>query len=275
MSEKRVGLVGCGTIGSHLATAIDSNKIPGASLVALFDVEQASAERLRRQLKHKPTSHNDFASFLQSGIDLVVEAASQEAVRTFAIQSVDSGKDLMLMSVGALADGALREELFLKAREAGTRIYVPSGAIAGIDAIRAVKDLIQEIVLTTTKSPASLAGAPFFERSGLKAETISERTVIYSGNASEAVRLFPANVNVAAVLSLAGIGPDKTKVRIVADPAATTNRHEISAKGSFGEIQVVVNNVPSPGNPKTSYLAVLSAIECLRSICEDSVRIGS
>ncbi|HJS82210.1 MAG TPA: hypothetical protein VJ742_05170, partial [Nitrososphaera sp.] len=164
MSEKRVGLVGCGTIGSHLATAIDSNKIPGASLVALFDVEQASAERLRRQLKHKPTSHNDFASFLQSGIDLVVEAASQEAVRTFAIQSVDSGKDLMLMSVGALADNALRDALFSKALEAGTRIYVPSGAIAGIDAIRAVKDLIQEIVLTTTKSPASLAGAPFFEQ---------------------------------------------------------------------------------------------------------------
>jgi aspartate dehydrogenase len=130
-------------------------------------------------------------------------------------------------------------------------------------------------MLTTTKSPKALAGAPFFETSKIKLDDITKSTVIYEGTAAEAVRAFPANVNVAAVLSLAGIGVDKTKVRIVADPQATTNQHEIAASGSFGEIIITVNNVPSPGNPKTSFLAVLSAIECLRAICEDGMRIGS
>ncbi len=106
-------------------------------------------------------------------------------------------------------------------------------------------------------------------------ENITRVTEIYEGSAAEAVKLFPANVNVAAVLSLAGIGVEKTKVRILADPEATTNQHEIVATGSFGEIKIRVNNVTAPGNPKTSFLAVLSAIECLRSICEDGMRIGS
>jgi aspartate dehydrogenase len=152
---------------------------------------------------------------------------------------------------------------------------VPTGAIAGIDSIRSVKHLLESVTLTTTKNPKALAGAPFFETSKVKLEDIAKRTVVYEGPASEAVRAFPANVNVAAVLSLAGIGVDKTQVRIVADPAAATNQHEIIATGSFGQIHIIVNNVPSPGNPKTSFLAVLSAIECLRSICDDGMRIGS
>ena len=154
-------------------------------------------------------------------------------------------------------------------------MYVPSGAIAGIDAIRSVKHLLDSVTLTTTKSPKALAGAPFFETSKIKLDSITKSTAIYEGTAAEAVRKFPANVNVAAVLSLAGIGADKTRVKIVADPQSTMNQHEIVAAGSFGEIIVRVNNVPSPGNPKTSFLAVLSAIECLRSICDDYMRIGS
>ncbi|HEY8139782.1 MAG TPA: aspartate dehydrogenase domain-containing protein, partial [Nitrososphaera sp.] len=131
------------------------------------------------------------------------------------------------------------------------------------------------ITLTTTKNPKALAGAPFFNTSEIKCESIASRSVIYEGPAAEAVRAFPANVNVAAVLSLAGIGPEKTRVKIVADPSVTTNQHEILATGSFGDMRISVNNVPSPGNPKTSYLAILSAIECLRSICSDGLRIGS
>jgi aspartate dehydrogenase len=182
---------------------------------------------------------------------------------------------MMIMSVGALADSGFLAELLQAAAKKGCRIYVPTGAIAGIDAIRSVRHLLDSVTLTTTKSPKALAGAPFFETSKIKLDDITKSTVIYEGAAAEAVRAFPANVNVAAVLSLAGIGVDKTRVRIVADPQATTNRHEIAAAGSFGEIKIAVNNVPSPGNPKTSFLAVLSAIECLRSICDDGMRIGS
>ncbi len=275
MPEKKVGLVGCGTIGSQLAMAVDSGKVANASLVSLFDVVENNAQGLKSKMRGKPSAYSDFDRFISSDIDIVVEAASQEAVRKFGKMILRAGKDLMVMSVGALADRAFLSELLQAASENGSRIYVPTGAIAGIDAVRSVRHLLESVTLTTTKSPKALAGAPFFETSKIKLDKITERTVIYEGAASDAVKAFPANVNVAAVLSLAGIGADKTKVRIVADPVATTNQHEIVATGSFGEIRIAVSNVPSPGNPKTSFLAVLSAIECLRSICDDGMRIGS
>jgi len=275
MPKKRVGLVGCGTIGSQLAIAVDAGKVPNASIVSLFDTVEGSAQSLKSKLQGSPATYSDFAKFVTSDIDIVIEAASQDAVRKIGNAILESGKDLMVMSVGALADKIFLSELLLTASKKRRRIYVPTGAIAGIDAIRSVRHLLESVTLTTTKSPKALAGAPFFETSNVKLDAIAKSTVVYEGPASEAVRAFPANVNVAAVLSLAGIGVDKTKVRIVADPAATTNQHEIVAKGGFGKLRITVNNVPSPGNPKTSFLAVLSAIECLRSICDDGMRIGS
>jgi aspartate dehydrogenase len=275
MPKKKVGLLGCGTIGSQLAVAVDSDKIANASLVSLFDMAEGNLQSLKAKLHSSPGAYSDFGSFLASGTDIIVEAASQDAIRTFGKQVLEAGKDLMVMSVGALADRAFLAELLQAASRKGCRIYVPTGAIAGIDAIRSVRHLLDSVTLTTTKSPKALAGAPFFETSKVRLEDISKSTVIYEGAAADAVRAFPANVNVAAVLSLAGIGVDRTKVRIVADPKTTTNQHEISATGSFGKLKITVNNVPSPGNPKTSFLAVLSAIECLRSICDDGMRIGS
>jgi len=275
MPTKKVGIVGCGTIGSQLAVAVDSDKIANASLVALFDISETNLQNLKEKLHSNPGTHSDFGTFLASGADIVVEAASQDAIRTFGKLVLEAGKDIMIMSVGALADKDFLAELLQIAARKGCRIYVPTGAIAGVDAIRSIRHLLDSVMLTTTKNPKALAGAPFFEKSKIKLEEITKSTVVYEGTAAEAVLAFPANVNVAAVLSLAGIGADKTKVRIVADPQATTNQHEISAAGSFGEIRITVNNLPSPGNPKTSFLAVLSAIECLRSICDDGMRIGS
>lgn len=275
MPEKKVGIVGCGTIGSQLAMAVDSDKIANASLVALFDIAEGNLQNLKSKLHSSPEAYSDFGRFLASGADIVIEAASQDAVRTFGRAVLEAGKDMMVMSVGALADSGFLAELLQLSAKKGCRIYVPTGAIAGIDAIRSVRHLLDSVTLTTTKNPKALAGAPFFETSKIKLDDVTKSTVIYEGSAAEAVRAFPANVNVAAVLSLAGIGADKTKVRIVADPQATTNQHEIAATGSFGEIKITVNNVPSPGNPKTSFLAVLSAIECLRSVCGDGIRVGS
>lgn len=268
---KRVGIIGCGTIGGQLALAVDAGQVKNAVLVSLFDIVKGSARNLSGKLKSSPKAHDDFDGFMSQDCDVVVEAASQDAARKFAKPVLDAGRDLLIMSVGALADGQLLASL----QSSRGRIYIPTGAIAGIDAIRAVKHLLDSVTLTTTKAPKALAGAPFFETSEIKLDKIVERTVIYEGPAADAVRKFPANVNVAAVLSLAGIGFDKTKVRIVADPAFTTNQHEIAATGSFGKFQFTVNNVPSPGNSKTSYLAVLSAIECLRSVCDGGMRIGS
>jgi aspartate dehydrogenase len=277
MPKKNVGLIGCGTIGTHLALAIESRSIANASLMGLFDVVDSNAKSLKSKLKSSPEVHRDFKSLIDSPADIIIEAASQEAVRKFGKPIIDASKDLMIMSVGALADTTFLAELLDQAaiRKGSGKIYVPTGAIAGIDAIRSVKHLLDSITLTTTKSPKALAGAPFFATREINLDIITKVTEIYEGPATEAVKLFPANVNVAAVLSLAGIGADKTKVRVLVDPHATTNQHEIVATGRFGDIKITVNNVTTPGNPKTSFLAVLSAIECLRSICDDTLRIGS
>lgn len=277
MPKKIVGLVGCGTIGTHLALAIDSRSIANASLMGLFDVVDHNAKKLKSKLMSSPEVHSDFKSLIDSPVDIIIEAASQEAVRKFGKPIINAGKDLMIMSVGALADTSFLAELLDQPaiRQGRSKIYVPTGAIAGIDAIRSVKHLLDSITLTTTKSPKALAGAPFFATRDIDLDVITKLTEIYEGPAAEAVKLFPVNVNVAAVLSLAGLGADKTKVRVLVDPHATTNQHEIVATGGFGDIKITVNNVTAPGNPKTSFLAVLSAIECLRSICDDALRIGS
>jgi aspartate dehydrogenase len=277
MPKKTIGLMGCGTIGTHLAMAIDSGRVANASVTGLFDIVDGNSRALKTRLKSTPQVYDNFYRFVDSTADIIIEAASQQAVKNFAKRIIESGKDLMVMSVGALADTLFLAELLqlTPIRNGQSKIYVPSGAIAGIDAIRSVRHIADSISITTKKSPKALAGAPFFTARNVSLDNITKVTEIYEGSAVEAVKLFPANVNVAAVLSLAGIGVEKTMVRILADPEATTNQHEIVATGSFGEIKISVNNVTAPGNPKTSFLAVLSAIECLRSICEDGIRIGS
>ncbi len=277
MPKKNVGLLGCGAIGTQLALAIDSGNIANASLAGVFDIAINNAKSLKSKLTSNPELHRDFDRLINSSADIIIEAASQQAVRDFGKPIIEANKDLMIMSVGALADTAFLAELLelAAATKGRSRIYVPTGAIAGIDAIRSVRNILDSLTLTTTKSPKALTGAPFFEKSKISLDTITKVTAIYEGSATEAVKLFPANVNVAAVLSLAGIGADKTTVRIVVDPHATTNQHEIMATGSFGDIRITVNNVTTPGNPKTSFLAILSAIECLRTICNDGIRIGS
>jgi aspartate dehydrogenase len=277
MPKKTIGLMGCGTIGTPLAMAIDSGRVDNASLSGLFDIVDENSRNLKTKLKSTPHVYHNFDRFVDSPADIIIEAASQQAVKNFAKRIIESRKDVMVMSVGALADTLFLAELLqlTPIRNGHSKIYVPSGAIAGIDAIRSVRHIADSISLTTKKSPKALAGAPFFTIRNVSLDNITKVTEIYEGPAVEAVKLFPANVNVAAVLSLAGIGVEKTMVRILADPEATTNQHEIVATGSFGEIKISVNNVTAPGNPKTSFLAVLSAIECLRSICEDGIRIGS
>jgi aspartate dehydrogenase len=277
---KNVGLIGCGTIGSELALAIDSGKIKKAALVSLYDEVENVVVELKSKLQNKNIeTFSNFSHFISSpafaNADIIIEAASQDAVRKLAKTIIQSGKDLIIMSTGALAEPDLLQELLDIASKKEVHIYVPSGAVAGIDAIRSVKHLLNSVTITTTKNPKALAGAPFFEKTRIKPETITHKKLIYEGTARDAVKEFPANVNVAAVLSLAGVGMDATKVKIIADPAASVNQHEITANGNFGEINIVVRNTPSPSNPKTSYLAILSAIECIRSICDDNIRIGT
>jgi len=256
----RVALIGCGAIGSTIAQAISAGKAGDARVVMLYDVAADNAKRLAARVKPKPKVADDSAGILRSNASLVVEAASQGAVRDYATQVLAAGKDLMIMSSGALLDEKLLAQLVRAAKRGKARIYLPSGAICGLDAIKAAAGQIREITLTTTKPPKGL---------GLK---LSKRRVLFKGSAKDAVRRFPFNINVAATLSLAA--GKAVKVRIVADPAARRNTHEIVAKGAFGEIRAKTSNVPFPGNERTSYIAALSAIRAIKNIT-GAMRIGT
>lgn len=205
----------------------------------------------------------------------MIEAASQEAVRQYAVKILNNNKDLMVMSAGALVDDYLLAEIMKAAKENKRKVYVPSGAIVGLDNIKSASvGQIEEVTLTTRKPPISFKGAPYVEKSKIDLSSLREPLILFEGPAREAVKLFPQNVNVAATLSLAGVGPDKTKVRIIVDPTIKNIIHEIHVKGEFGEIYTKTENRPFPTNPKTSFIAALSAIATLRRISE-SVIVGT
>ena len=265
----KVGLVGSGAIGRALADAIRRGAAGDATLVVVLDVFDASPFGGQAA---EPLYTTDINALLAQDITLVVEAASQAVCREIAPQVLVAGKDLMPMSVGAFADESFLQQMRDLAREHGRCIYLPSGAIGGLDALSAgAIDELDEVVLTTTKPPHALEGAGLEQDVDLTAHT--GPTCIYDGPAIEAVRLFPRNVNVAAALSLAGAGVERTRVRIVADPEATGNSHRVEARGRFGAFTIELHLQPSPDNPRTSYLAVLSAIRTLKNLSEP-IRFG-
>jgi aspartate dehydrogenase len=203
--------------------------------------------------------------------DLVVEAAGGAVVKKLAEKTFEARKDLMVISVGALLD---HPEIFEKSREIGCRLLVPSGAIAGLDGIKsACAGQVSDVTITTRKPPEGLEGAPYLVDRGISLKGLSQEREVFSGTAREACRGFPANVNVSAAVSLAGLGPDKTRVRILAVPGLKRNCHDIEVKGGFGFLSVHIENIPSE-NPRTGRLTALSII---RSIQEayDTVRIGT
>jgi len=238
------------------------------NLVIVYDTIFERAEKLASRLSHNPIVAKDVNEILErNDVQIVIEAASQEAVRQYAAKVLSSNKDLMVMSAGALLDDALLSRIIEVAKESGRRIYVPSGAIVGLDNVKsAAIGKIDEVTLVTRKPPISFRGAPYVEKSKIDLSSIKEPLVLYEGPAREAVKLFPQNVNVAATLSLAGVGPDRTRVKIIVDPNITNIVHEIHVKGEFGEIFTRTVNKPFPNNPRTSYIAALSAIATLKRI---------
>ena len=278
--KKKISIIGCGAIGSELAQHVDSNMTKNVTLLSLLDIQSENAQTLKSKLSNSsPLIFNNFADFVGSesfkDIELVVEAASQDAVTSYLNQLILFKKDVLVMSVGAFANSEFFSEVIKNVENNNINIYVPSGAIAGLDALKSVKNSISYVTLTTTKNPKSLKDSPFFKQNNLTVDSIKKRTLIFEGSASEAVKNFPANVNVAALLGLAGIGVDKTKVNVIADPSIRINKHEIKVIGKFGELIVRVKNIPSSTNPKTSYLAILSVIECLRSITTKGLKYGT
>ena len=168
-----------------------------------------------------------------------------------------------------------RDDLFSLAEERGATIYVPSGAIAGLDGVvSASAGRIDAITMITRKPPDGLKGAPGVEQAKIDLDAVTEPTVVYEGPVKEACRLFPANVNVSAALSMAGIGPHKTNICIYADPTVNRNTHEIIVEGEFGKLSIKIENVPSPANPRTGILSALSALATLRKITSP-IQVGT
>lgn len=256
-AELSVGIIGCGSIGTFLATRLDEG-VEGLALAGVCDLDYAIGKTLVRKLSTTvpvlPIDH------LISMCDLIVECASGKLAREVALKSVTAGKTVLIMSVGGLLELA-QDEWGLIHRSKG-RLIVPSGAIGGLDAIDAMSASgIEEVILTTRKSPASL-----------DVQTDREK-VVFDGTARDAIAAFPKNVNVAVTLALATVGPDKVRVRVIADPYVSDNVHEIHVKGEAGDIHLRFQNRPFPDNPRTSYLAALSALAALRRIV-GNVRIG-
>ncbi len=263
MDKMKVGLIGCGNIGADLCIALQRGLIP-AQIAALTDMDDERARLLQRTFNLN-ASICDLEENAQES-DILFECAAPEAVRDIVEVGAAHHRDCLVMSVGGLMENP---GLFGLARDANIRIWIPSGALCGLDGIRsAVEAGLHTVILTTRKPPTAIDGTEYLLEKGIDLSSLKEPKVVFQGSAREACKAFPKNVNVAAALSFAGIGPDETKVRVIADPKATVNVHEIFAEGAFGQLTTVTQNLPSPRNPKSSYLASLSAIAELRMIAE-------
>ncbi|MEE8302670.1 MAG: aspartate dehydrogenase [Candidatus Tectomicrobia bacterium] len=268
-SELRVGIVGLGTIGRAIAQALDTGDM-AARLTTVHSRTQETAQQFASTLHHVPEVVD--LRTLISHSDLVIEAAGQAAVGQIAPPTLRAGKNLMVISVGALLDHPEWADL---AAQNGCKLYIPSGAIVGLDGVKgACVGRIKSVTITSRKPPKGLAGAPYVEEQGIDVFGPSEETVIFEGSAREACKGFPANVNVSAALSLAGIGPDQTRIRIIVVPNGTRNIHDIEVVGEFGRMTTHIENVPSDSNPRTGKLSYLSAIAMLREMT-GAVRYGT
>jgi aspartate dehydrogenase len=242
---KRVGLIGCGAIGTVLAEAIERKLVICDELV-IFDVDTSKAEKLKDTLKFPVKIMPNVDELLASKPSIVVEAASQQAVREYYNKILATNIDFIIMSTGALLDLNTNTP----------KLHFPSGAIGGLDAISpAALAGINEVTLTTRKPPKALG------------KTNSQEETVYEGYAEEAARQFPREMNVAATLALT-IKPAKVKVQVVSDPTVIRNTHQIHVKWRYGEMTMQFANDPHPDNPHTSALAAWSAINLLKSQLE-------
>ncbi|MBI3966335.1 MAG: aspartate dehydrogenase [Chloroflexi bacterium] len=256
----RCGLIGFGTIGRELATAIKRGEGGNAELVAVLVRNPDRARELQSEAGCVVTA--DLDTFLATDVGVVIEAAGHAAVRDHAERILRGSCDLLMCSVGVFSDEALFDRVYAAARETGRRILIPSGGLGGLDMISsgAVGGL-DEVRLTVNKPPQAWIGTA----GEALALGTQERIQLFEGSARDAARLYPQNVNIAAALALASVGLDGTNVRIYSDPAITRNTHEVYARGAFGEITVNLRNVPSP-NPKTGAVVPMSMLKALRSL---------
>ncbi len=272
MKKKKIGIIGCGTIGSGLACFIAAELSHCAELAWLCDFHPEKSEAVRKSVARgrKSPAVVSLPALIRKS-DLVIESASASVAGMVARRGLEAGKQVLIMSAGGLED-------FLKTKipSRGTgKLWVPSGAVGGIDAVLAAQESgIRKIRLITRKPPAGLQGAPYFQKHPFPVLSGREEKCVFRGMARAAVRAFPKNVNVAAVVALAGAGFEKTKVEVWTSRSYRKNVHEVHIEAGSGSMQYITANVPSPENPKTSAQAIYSARALLRKILSP-VRVGT
>jgi aspartate dehydrogenase len=260
MSTTRVAIAGLGAIGRALARALDDG-VPGVALsaVAARDAGKAQAWLEAQEIDCPVVALGD----MPAHADLAIECAPAALIADICVPMLAAGKQVMVLSCGALLP---HPELIDLAKAHGGRIMVPTGGLLGLDAVAAAAEgTIHSVRMTTRKPPNGLAGAPYLVANGISVDGLNEAKRVFSGTAREAAAGFPANVNVAAALSLAGIGPDRTMIDIWADPSVTRNCHVIEVDADSASFTLSIENVPSE-NPKTGKIVALSVLAALRKL---------
>ena len=263
-----VGIVGCGAIGRAILKAGETGQL-GVSIAGVTSRTASSALEFLDTLDSAPP-YLDLEELTERS-SLLIETAGGHVVPSLAEAAFGAGKDLMVISVGSLLE---HPEVIEQARALGCHLYAPSGAIAGLDGIKsACQGQVDRVEMVSRKPVGALEGAPYLVENEIPLEGLDEEQEVFFGSAREACLGFPSNLNVSAAVSLAGIGPDRTMVRIVADPSLSRNCHDITVEGEFGLFRVHIENIPSE-NPKTGRLTALSIIRSVRDVF-DPVRIGT
>jgi aspartate dehydrogenase len=272
MSEKknlRVGIAGLGAVGLEVARRLIDGAVPGMVLAAVAVRDPAKARRALPQIGDMIALRTPAA--LADDCDIVVEALPPALFREVAIAAIDKGRILMPLSVAQLLENP---DLTERAKAKGARILVPTGALLGLDAVRAAAEgTIHSVKMVTRKPPAGLEGAPHLTKNNISVAGLKEPKKVFEGTAREGARGFPTNVNVAAALSLAGIGPDKTMLEIWADPTVTRNTHTITVDADAMRFTMTIENVPSE-NPRTGKSVAPSTIAALRGLVSE-LKVGS
>jgi len=251
---RRIGIIGCGNI----AALISEMEIEG-TVVAVFDRHEERAGHIAG--KYGAKAYTVFGAFIGETFDLVIEIASVEAVRSYAEAVLAHGCDLLILSAGALADPALKTRLIATAEAGGRRLFIPSGALFGLDNAKIARHGgVETITMRSTKPPASF---------GLQTQT---RQCLFKGGVRGCIERYPRNANAAVALSIAA--QREVEIELWADPAVDTNTHELTLRGAFGSMSMRIDNRPSPGHPSTSCLAALSVAATLNDL-DATLRVGT
>src|SRR5262245_617907 len=269
MDAIKVGIAGLGTIGKVVARKLATGDVPGVELECVSVRDPVKAQDFLDGIGSRAQIYA--IEGLAREADLIIECAPAAAFAQIAVPVLTAGKSFMAISAGQLLE---RQDLIELAKEYGSQIIVPTGALLGLDAVTAAAEgEIHSVNMITRKPVKGLLGAPYLERRGINIAGITEPLRIFQGSAREAARGFPENVNVAAALALAGIGPDRTRIEIWADPALARNVHRVVVDSDSASFEMSIQNIPSE-NPKTGRITALSVLAALRKL-RAPLRVGT